>query len=99
VALFPERRLRATSRRLRQARDDLAVADEQLAQLADESADAGIRAVVADDPSAGLDATEAERHRRAMARHRQDLLDTIAKLEAAQDDLLDQLSARRAGSA
>lgn len=90
-----ERRLRGVGRRLEQARQDLAVTDEQLIQLADESADASLRAIVSDDLAAGAVSTDAARHRDAMARHRGDLVETIARLETQQDELLDQLSARR----
>lgn len=90
-----ERRLRSTGRRLQQAREDLAVTDEQLVQLADESADASLRAIVSDDLTAGADSADAARHRDAMARHRGDLVETIARLEIQQDELLDELSARR----
>lgn len=93
-----ERRLRSTGRKLERARADLEVTDEQLAQLAAESDDAEIRALVSDDPEAGLDRNSASRHRDAMARHRRDLVETIARLEASQDELLDQLSAKRSGS-
>ena len=96
--MFIERRLRTVGRRLQRARDDLAVTDEQLLQLNDESHDAQIRALVADDPGAGLDSTAADRHRDAMARHRRELTETIVRLEKAQDELLDELSARRSGA-
>ena len=92
-----ERRLRGVGQRLQRAREDLAVTEEQLVQFLDEADDAHVRSLVADDRSAGLDYTEAQRHSDAMQRHRRDLVDTIAKLEATQDDLLDQLTARRSG--
>lgn len=93
-----ERRLRSIGRKLQRARDDLAVTDEQLDQLATESDDADVRALVSDDPEAGLDRNAANRHRDAMARHRGDLVETITRLEAEQDRMLDQLTARRSGS-
>lgn len=96
--MFPERRLRTVSKRLQRAREDLAVTDEQLVQFTDESDDARLRSLVADDPSAALDHTDSERHRSAMARHRQELVDTIARLEATQDELLDEMSERRRSS-
>jgi hypothetical protein len=90
-----ERRLRGVTRRLQRARDDLSIAEEQLLHFADESDDAHIRALVADDAGAVVDHTDAQRHTDAMARHRRELVETIARLEATQDDLLDQLTARR----
>ena len=62
------------------------------------TADAQVRSVVSEGGSAGLDYNEAQRHSDAMARHRSDLVDTIARLEATQDELLDQLVAKRSGS-
>jgi hypothetical protein len=93
-----ERRLKVLSRRLIALRSEVAVADEQLAQLADESDDARIRSMVSETPLAGIEATEAQRHHAAMVRSRQDLLDTIVRLEAEQDALLDKLSARHRSS-
>jgi hypothetical protein len=90
-----ERRLKMMSRRIAQMRADLAVADEQLAQFSDESDDARIRALVSETPLADHEHREAERFSSAMARHRNDLVEGIAKLEAEQDALLDKLSSRR----
>lgn len=83
------------SRRLAQLRADLALADEQLAHFADESDDARLRALVSETPLAEHDHREAERHSSAMARHRDDLVELIAKLESEQDALLDKLTSRR----
>ncbi|HAN26112.1 MAG TPA: hypothetical protein DCP95_16320, partial [Microbacterium ginsengisoli] len=47
-----ERRLRTISKQLRSARDDLAVTEEQLIQLADEADDARLRALVSETPLA-----------------------------------------------
>ena len=95
VSWFTERRLRSVGQKLARAREELAIADEQLLHLSDESDDAHIRSLVSDGGSAGLDHIEAQRHADAMARHRRDLVDTIARLEATQDELLDQLVADR----
>lgn len=83
------------SRRLGQLRADLALADEQLAHFADESDDARLRALVSETPLAEHEHREAERHSSAMARHRDDLVELIAKLESEQDALLDKLTSRR----
>jgi hypothetical protein len=47
-----ERRLRSVSERLRSARDDLGVTEEQLVQLADEADDARLRSLVSETPIA-----------------------------------------------
>jgi hypothetical protein len=88
-----ERRLFEVAERLRGLREDLAVADEQLAVLADAAADARLRALVSETPLAGREHTEAQRHADAMARHRADVVGQLADLERSQDDLLDRLLA------
>ena len=88
-----ERRLFEVAERLRALREELAVADEQLAALADAADDARIRALVSETPLAGREHTEAQRHADAMARHRQDVLGELAALERTQDELLDRLLA------
>lgn len=88
-----ERRLFEVAERLRALREELAVADEQLAALADAADDARIRALVSETPLAGREHTEAQRHADAMARHRADVLGELASLERSQDELLDRLLA------
>jgi hypothetical protein len=88
-----ERRLFEVAERLRGLREELAVADEQLAVLADAAADARLRALVSETPLAGREHTEAQRHADAMARHRSDVVGQLADLERAQDELLDRLLA------
>ena len=44
------------------AREDLAIADEQLVYLDADAADAQVRSVVSEGGSAGLDYNEAHRH-------------------------------------
>jgi hypothetical protein len=90
-----ERRLKMISRRLARLREDLSLADEQLAHFAEESDDARIRALVSETPLADHEHREAERSTTAMARHRDDLVEKIARVEAEQDALLDKLSSRR----
>jgi hypothetical protein len=86
-----ERRLSEVSARLRSLREELAVTDEQLTQLAGEADDARLRALVSETPLAGREHRDAQRHADAMMRHRAEVLDDIAKLEQAQDELLDRL--------
>jgi chromosome segregation ATPase len=97
MAVLVERRLRQLSRRLSSLREELAVADEQLAHFADLTDDSRIRAMVSETPLADEDHRQAERTSAAMARHRAELVESIARLEAEQDDLLDQLSRKRRG--
>ncbi|MFP5256591.1 MAG: hypothetical protein ACLGI8_12175 [Acidimicrobiia bacterium] len=89
-----ERRLSEVSIRLRALREELAVSDEQLAVLADAADDARLRALVSETPVAGREHHEAQRHAEAMARHRAELAEEIARLEATQDELLDRLTAQ-----
>jgi hypothetical protein len=88
-----ERRLTEVATRLKQLRGELAVSDEQLVQLAAEADDARLRALVSETPLAGREHQDAQRHADAMQRHRAEVLEGIAKLEAAQDELLDRLLA------
>jgi hypothetical protein len=95
VSFLIERRLRAVGRRLSKLREELTITDEQLGLLADITDDTRIRSLVSETPLADEEHREAERTSSAMARHRVELADSIARLEAEQDDLLDQLAARR----
>ena len=88
-----ERRLFEVAERLRALREELAVADEQLAVLAEAADDARLRPLVSETPLAEREHTEAQRHADAMARHRGDVLAQLAELERTQDDLLDRLLA------
>jgi chromosome segregation ATPase len=88
-----ERRLSESAQRLKRLREELAVADEQLAALADAADDSRLRALVSETPLAERDHRENQRHADAMARHRADLSSAISELERSQDELLDRLSA------
>jgi hypothetical protein len=50
---------------------------------------------VSETPLSEHEHREAERSTTAMTRHRDDLVDRIARLEAEQDAVLDKLSSRR----
>lgn len=67
--------------------------DEQLEPLADAADDARLRALVSETPLAGEDHRQAERHAEAMRKHRAHVLEEIARLEAAHDELLDRFMA------
>ncbi len=88
-----ERKLRAVSEQLRSSRDDLAVTDEQLAQLADEADDARLRALVSETPLAEKEHRKASRHVERLRKHRERLISKIDALDAEQDVLLDRFSA------
>lgn len=86
-----ERRLTDVSQRLKRARQDLAVMDEQLAVMADAAEEARLRALVSETPVATKEYQQAQRHADAMERSRKTLLATIAELRQSQDELLDRL--------
>ena len=88
-----ERRLTEVGERLSRLRSDLAVAEEQLAHLRADADDARVRSLVSETALSERTHRGAERHARAMERHRDDLLAEIARLESTQDDLLDRLTA------
>lgn len=86
-----ERRLSDVATQLKELRRELAITDEQLAQLADEADDARLRSLVSETPLAEREHREASRHAEAMGRHRADVVADIARLELLQDELLDKL--------
>ncbi|HEX9547455.1 MAG TPA: hypothetical protein VF942_08970 [Acidimicrobiales bacterium] len=86
-----ERRLTEVSKRLKRARAELAVIDEQLAALTDTADDARLRALVSETPIANREYQDAQRHADAMERSRRTVVASIAELETAQDELLDRL--------
>lgn len=95
MSFFVERRLRLLTRRLEGVREELRITDEQLVHFADITDDSRIRAMVSETPQADEDHRHAERTSSAMARHRVELIETIARLETEQDELLDALTAKR----
>ena len=86
-----ERRLLEVNERLRRARAELAVLDEQSAVFDDAADDARIRALVSETPLADKEHREAQKHADAMLRSRAATLSTIAELERLQGELLDRL--------
>jgi hypothetical protein len=86
-----ERRLTELSDRARDLREQLRLADEQLAALTDDATEAGLRALVSETPLADREHRDAQRHADAMARHRAEVAAALAQLEAQQDRLLDEL--------
>ncbi len=86
-----ERRLSEVAARLKRLREELGVSDEQLATLAEAADEARLRALMSETPLADREHQDAQRHADAMTRHRAEVLDDIARLEQAQDELLDRL--------
>jgi len=86
-----ERRLIEVGDRLRSLRDDLRIADEQLAHFADEADDARLRALVSETPVADREHRDAARHADKMRRHRDEIAGEIGGLERRQDELLDDM--------
>lgn len=78
---------------MRQLREELVIADEQLLHLADAADDARLRALVSETPVSDREHREAARHADAMRSHRAAVADEIQRLESAQDELLDRLTA------
>lgn len=87
-----ERKLAQVSARLKELREELTVTDEQLAFFAEAADDARLRSLVSETPLADHEHAEAQKHADAMARHRADVVASIAELERKQDDLLDRLA-------
>jgi chromosome segregation ATPase len=92
-----ERRLMEVSKRLRKAREELAVADEQLSALSEAADDARLRSLVSETPLAARESQEARRHAEAMAGARDSLAAQVRRLEAELDQLLDKLVPGTAG--
>ena len=86
-----ERRLNEVTQRLKKAREELAIADEQRAALAEAADDLRIRALVAETPGAEKEYREAQRHVDAMDNSRNELAKYVADLQRSQDELLDRL--------
>lgn len=87
-----ERKLREVTRRLHALREELAITDEQGGQFSDEAEDDRLRALVSETPIADHEFRESQRHADAWARRRGEILDSIRRLEARQDELLDRLT-------
>ena len=86
-----ERRLTEVSQRLKRARAELAVIDEQLAVMVDAADEARLRALVSETPLANKEYQEAQRHAVAMANSRRIVSASVSELCQAQDELLDRL--------
>ena len=67
--------------------------DEQLVHHADAADDARLRALVSETPVSDREHREAARHAESMRSQRAAVAEQIARLETAQDELLDRFSA------
>jgi len=86
-----ERKLFDVAQRLKRAREQLAVIDEQLAVMADAADEARIRSLVSETPLANREYADAQRHADAMDRSRRVVAAEVAELQVTQDELLDRL--------
>jgi hypothetical protein len=88
-----ERRLTDVTKRLKKAREELSVVEEQRerAHFAETADDLRIRALVAETPGAEKEYREAQKHVDAMDRSRTELAKHIADLQRSQDELLARL--------
>jgi hypothetical protein len=86
-----ERRLLEVHARLLRARQELAVAEEQLDVFLETADEARIRSLVAETPLADREWQDAQRHADAMLRGRDAASARVAELERAQDELLGKL--------
>lgn len=86
-----ERKLFDVAQRLKRAREELAVIEEQLQVMAEAADEARIRSLVSETPLANREYAEAQRHADAMERTRRSVATEVSELQATQDELLDRL--------
>lgn len=86
-----ERKLFDVAQRLKRAREELALIEDQLAVFAEAAEEARIRSLVSETPLAHREYADAQRHADAMERSRRSVADEVAELQVTQDDLLDRL--------
>jgi hypothetical protein len=77
--------------RLVRARQELAIAEEQLLSFVETADDARLRSLVSETPLADHEWREASRHLQAMERGRDSAKARVAELERDQDELLSKL--------
>ncbi|MDH4277747.1 MAG: hypothetical protein OEZ14_13305 [Acidimicrobiia bacterium] len=90
-----EKKLTSVSGEMRKLRDDLRVLDEQLLQVSDEAEDSRLRALVSETPLAAAEHRDAQKAVGALRRNREATVHRLQKLEALQDELLDELTKAR----
>jgi uncharacterized coiled-coil DUF342 family protein len=94
-----ERKLFDVAQRLKRAREQLSVIEEQLAVMSEAADEARIRSLVSETPLAHREYAEAQRHADAMERSRRTVASEVAELQTAQDELLDRLISEDAAGA
>ena len=85
--------MKGISQQLSALRTDLRVCEEQLEQVSDEADECRLRALVSETPIAEREYREARRHAERLRRHRDEVAERVARLEADQDALLDRFGA------
>jgi len=90
-----ERRIRDLHLRLVRAREELAVLEEQLAVVNEESDEARVRALVSETPLAAHEYAEIRRHADAMQRAWEAQRSTVGDLERRRDELLSRVGSGR----
>lgn len=86
-----ERKLFDVAQRLKRAREQLALIEEQLAVMSEAADEARIRSLVSETPLAHREYADAQRHADAMERSRRAVASEVAELQQTQDELLDRL--------
>jgi hypothetical protein len=86
-----ERRLLEVHALLVRARQELAVAEEQLDVFLETAEETRIRALVSETPLADREWQDAQRHAEAMMRARDTAAARVGELERSQDELLGKL--------
>jgi len=89
-----KKKLADTSLRLRQLREELKVAEEQLVHFSDEADEARLRSLVSETPLADQKHREANKHAESMRKHKNMLQTKIERVEALQNELLDQMDSK-----
>lgn len=87
-----EKKLTSVSDELRKLREHLRVVDEQLLQVSDEAEDSRLRSLVSETPLAAAEHRDAAKAVGALRRDRASTVERLEKLEALQDELLDELT-------
>lgn len=86
-----ERKLFDVAQRLKRAREELALIEEEHTAMSEAADEARIRSLVSETPLAHREYAEAQRHADAIERSRRTVAAEVAELQQSQDDLLDRL--------
>ena len=93
--MFPrsvEKRLMEISRRIKQQKEDLLVAEEQLISLRSDADEARIRSLVSDTAISDNDRRDSVRQSENMQKYCHKIRNEIQRLEEIQDALLDKMN-------